>query len=156
MTKNVAVAPNTRPEMYKMMCDAVKRSGATLTGVEDAEGLIWADPARPELFPEIAEKAASLQWIQLPYAGIEPFANNLDPKWRWTCGKGVYAPAVAETTIAGSTPMNVLNTYFDRPSEPNAHNAVMITWGMPMMRAPMIGRIPAFEVNCSARASLSA
>ena len=100
MTKNVAVAPDTRPEMYKMMCDAVKRSGATLTGVEDAEGLVWADPARPELFPEIIEKAASLQWIQLPYAGIEPFADNLDPKWIWTCGKGVYAPAVAETVLA--------------------------------------------------------
>ena len=38
--------------------------------------------------------------IQLPYAGIEPFANNLDSKWRWTCGKGVYAPAVAETVLA--------------------------------------------------------
>ena len=100
MTKNVAVAPDTRPEMYKMMCDAVKRSGATLTDVKDAEGLVWADPARPELFPEIVEKAASLQWIQLPYAGIEPFAENLDPKWLWTCGKGVYAPAVAETVLA--------------------------------------------------------
>ncbi|MEC7909895.1 MAG: D-isomer specific 2-hydroxyacid dehydrogenase family protein [Actinomycetota bacterium] len=100
MTRNVAVAPDTRPEMYKMMCDAVERSGATLTDIEDAEGLIWADPARPELFPEIAEKATSLEWIQLPYAGIEPFANNLDSKWRWTCGKGVYAPAVAETVLA--------------------------------------------------------
>ncbi|SVA94251.1 uncharacterized protein METZ01_LOCUS147105, partial [marine metagenome] len=63
-----------------MMCAAVERSGATLTGVEDAEGLIWADPARPELFPEVVETATLLEWIQLPYAGIEPFANNLDPK----------------------------------------------------------------------------
>ena len=63
-----------------MMCVAVKRSGATLTGVEDAEGLVWADPARPELFPEIVEKAASLQWIQLPYAGIEPFCRQSRPQ----------------------------------------------------------------------------
>ena len=100
MTRNVAVAPDTRPDMYKTMCAAVKRSGATLTGVEEAEGLVWADPARPELFPEIAEKAIRLEWIQLPYAGIEPFADHLNPKWHWTCGKGVYAPAVAETVLA--------------------------------------------------------
>ena len=100
MTKNVAVAPDTRPAMHKMMCAAVERSGALLTNVEDAEGLIWADPARPELFPEIAEKANNLQWIQLPYAGIEPFAHHLNSKWFWTCGKGGYAPAVAETVLA--------------------------------------------------------
>ena len=100
MTKNIAVAPDTRPEMHKMMCAAVERSGASLTGIEEADGLVWADPARPELFPEIAERATKLEWIQLPYAGIEPFAHYLDPKWRWTCGKGVYAPAVAETVLA--------------------------------------------------------
>ena len=61
---------------------------------------MWADPARPDLFPSVVEGADRLEWIQLPYAGIEPFAHHLDQRWTWTCGKGVYAPAVAETVMA--------------------------------------------------------
>jgi len=48
----------------------------------------------------VAAAARRLEWIQLPYAGIEPFAHHLDDRWNWTCGKGVYAPAVAETVLA--------------------------------------------------------
>ena len=56
--------------------------------------------SRPDLFPSVVEGADRLEWIQLPYAGIEPFAHHLDQRWTWTCGKGVYAPAVAETVMA--------------------------------------------------------
>ncbi len=61
---------------------------------------MWADPARPDRFPDMVAEAERLTWIQLPYAGIEPFAHHLDPRWSWTCGKGVYAPTVAETVMA--------------------------------------------------------
>ena len=100
MERKVAIAPETRPVMFQMMCQAAERAGAEIVESEVAEGLIWADPSRPDLFPEIAQNAEKLEWIQLPYAGIEPFANLLDEKWIWTCGKGIYAPAVAETAMA--------------------------------------------------------
>ena len=99
-SRPVAVAPDTRPAMYSRMCAAVDAAGADRVGVTDAEGLIWADPGNTGVFPAIVEKADSLEWIQLPYAGIEPFAHHLDERWTWTCGKGVYAPAVAETALA--------------------------------------------------------
>jgi phosphoglycerate dehydrogenase-like enzyme len=41
-----------------------------------------------------------VRWVQLPYAGIEPFADHLDPALVWTCGKGVYARPVAEHALA--------------------------------------------------------
>jgi phosphoglycerate dehydrogenase-like enzyme len=44
--------------------------------------------------------APRVRWIQLPYAGIEPFADYLDARFVWTCGKGVYAPPVAEHALA--------------------------------------------------------
>jgi phosphoglycerate dehydrogenase-like enzyme len=44
--------------------------------------------------------APRVRWVQLPYAGIEPFADYLDPRFVWTCGKGVYAPPVAEHALA--------------------------------------------------------
>ena len=96
----VTVAPDTRPAMYEAMTRAVTAGGATLVDTADAEGLIWADPARPDAFPDVIAATTRLEWIQLPYAGIEPFAHHLDDRWTWTCGKGVYAPAVAEMALA--------------------------------------------------------
>ena len=37
--------------------------------------------------------------MQLPWAGIEPFAAVLDDTHTWTCGKGVYAEPVAEHAL---------------------------------------------------------
>ncbi len=99
-SRPVTVAPDTRPTMYEAMARAVTAGGATLVDTVDAEGLIWADPARPDTFPDVIATTTRLEWIQLPYAGIEPFAHHLDDRWTWTCGKGVYAPAVAETALA--------------------------------------------------------
>ena len=99
MSRPIAVAPDSRPVMYEAMCRAVSAAGARLVEPREAEGLIWADPGRTEEFPEIVADAGRLSWIQLPYAGIEPFAHHLDDRWTWTCGKGVYAPAVAETVL---------------------------------------------------------
>ena len=99
-SRNITVAPESRPAMYEAMCRAVVAGGGTLADPEYAEGLVWADPARPDVFPALVEHADRLEWIQLPYAGVEPFAHHLDPRWSWTCGKGVYAPAVAEMVLA--------------------------------------------------------
>ncbi|MBT6371350.1 MAG: hypothetical protein HOJ86_01605, partial [Acidimicrobiaceae bacterium] len=96
----IAVAPDTRAGMYEAMCRAVIDGGGTLADITVAEGLVWSDPAHPGAFPGLVAEARKLEWIQLPYAGIEPFADHLDERWRWTCGKGVYAPAVAETVLA--------------------------------------------------------
>jgi len=98
-SRPIAVAPDTRPAMYEAMCRAVAAGGGRLVEPADADGLVWADPAGVDGFPEVVANAQNLEWIQLPYAGIEPFAHHLDDRWTWTCGKGVYAPAVAETAL---------------------------------------------------------
>ena len=68
----IAVAPDTRAGMYEAMCRAVIDGGGTLADISVAEGLVWSDPARPEAFPSLVAEASRLEWIQLPYAGIEP------------------------------------------------------------------------------------
>ena len=44
----------------------------------------------------------SLQWVQLPFAGIEPVVDSgaLTPGLIWTCAKGVYSEPVAEHALA--------------------------------------------------------
>lgn len=77
---------------------AVERGGGTVTGPERAEGLVWAEPSQPELLMPMLAEHRSIEWVQLPYAGIEPFVDQLRtrPDLLWTCGKGVYAAPVAE------------------------------------------------------------
>ncbi|MCE2524631.1 MAG: hydroxyacid dehydrogenase [Acidimicrobiia bacterium] len=66
----------------------------------EAEGLIWADPQNPHLLGPVLDAAPQLHWIQLPYAGIEPYLQFLDGERLWTCGKGVYAEPVAEMALS--------------------------------------------------------
>jgi phosphoglycerate dehydrogenase-like enzyme len=91
-----AVAPDTQPEMHDALVDAVTRAGGTLVALDQADALIWADPKAAASYPEVIAAAPRVRWIQLPWAGIEPFAAHLDPDHLWTCGKGVYAQECAE------------------------------------------------------------
>ncbi len=66
---------------------------------EDAEALVWAEPAAPDLLPGVLAAGPAIEWVQLPYAGIENLTHLLDRNHRWTCGKGVYAEPVAEHVL---------------------------------------------------------
>ncbi len=86
--------------MHSALCAAAAEAGATSDNPKEATGLIWADPAAADRFDEVAATLPNLEWIQLPYAGIEPFVDHLDARFTWTCGKGVYAAPVAEHALA--------------------------------------------------------
>lgn len=77
---------------------AVEAAGTQVVELDDATALIWADPQQAELFPQLVHDG--IDWVQLPYAGIESFIHMLDDKREWTCGKGVYARPVAEAALA--------------------------------------------------------
>ena len=89
--------------------EAVEAGGGVVVDIAEAEGLIWTSPETPDLIADFLEAADSgtdgsngggnLRWVQLPYAGIEPFLPYLDDERIWTCGKGVYARPVAEHAL---------------------------------------------------------
>ncbi len=92
----IAVEPdNWRKEA---LISAMRKSGGQVCSVDEASALIWAAPEEPELLTEFLR--GNHDWVQLPYAGIEPFIHMLDRERLWTCGKGVYASAVAEHAFA--------------------------------------------------------
>ena len=97
--RGIAVAPKADTPMYTAFVQTVKESGAELVSLEEADALIWADPLNAHLYPETIASAPQVKWVQLPYAGIEDFADYLDHERVWTCGKGVYADPLAEYTI---------------------------------------------------------
>ncbi|MCY4632318.1 MAG: D-isomer specific 2-hydroxyacid dehydrogenase family protein [bacterium] len=100
MTRQPLVA--VEPECWRRddLAAAVSAGGGVVAPAANAEGLIWADPQNPDLLGAVLEGAPGLRWIQLPYAGIEPYLRFLDGERLWTCGKGVYAEPVAEMALS--------------------------------------------------------
>lgn len=95
----IAVAPGGARQW---VCDAVRAGGAELVGPEQADGLVWTEPDRAQELRTLLGTAPGIRWVQLPWAGVEPFveAGVLDAGRLWTCGKGVYARPVAEHALA--------------------------------------------------------
>jgi phosphoglycerate dehydrogenase-like enzyme len=68
---------------------------------EQADGLVWASVDEAELLREQLADQPSLRWIQLPFAGVENWAQAdlFDDGRVWTCAKGSYAEPVAEHAL---------------------------------------------------------
>lgn len=116
----IAVAPdNWRVDR---LADAVRAGGGTVVAPGDATALVWADPGRPELLP--ATVLDHHEWVQLPFAGIEPFLPLLDRHRLWTCGKGVYARPVAEHVLTST--LSLLRGF--------VHYARQTSWSAPVGR----------------------
>ena len=79
---------------------AVVEGGGELVPVDRAEALIWADTGDPVALRAVLDANPGIRWVQLPFAGVEPFVEVLDHDRTWTCGKGVYAEPVAEHALA--------------------------------------------------------
>lgn len=94
--ERIAVVPASRPAMHAVLVAAVEAGGGTVVDLDEAEAIIWADPAAGSELRRHVESAPRATWIQLPYAGIETMVDQLDHDHIWTCGKGVYADACAE------------------------------------------------------------
>ena len=93
----IAVAPERAPSW---VADAVTAGGGELVSPADAEGLVWVGGPDASAFEPVLAGAPGARWVQLPWAGVEPYVGLLDPARTWTCGKGVYAEPVAEHVLA--------------------------------------------------------
>jgi D-2-hydroxyacid dehydrogenase (NADP+) len=81
--------------------DAVRRGGGEIADAEKADGIVWVDPSDPDGLKQALERSAA-RWVQLPFAGIEPFvsAGVIDEGHAWTCAKGIYGESCAEHALA--------------------------------------------------------
>jgi len=93
---NILLAPRARERMVA----AVEAGGGTVvTRPEDADAVVWLDPRDPGGLRDLLLAGPDIRWVQLPFAGIEPFVDVLTREHVWTCGKGVYAEPVAEMVL---------------------------------------------------------
>jgi phosphoglycerate dehydrogenase-like enzyme len=97
--ENIALSP---PGARTWLGAAVEDGGGTVVDAADASGLVWAEPADPDGLSTLLDGHPGLRWVQLPWAGIEPYVEvvRAHAERIWTCGKGVYAEPVAEHALA--------------------------------------------------------
>lgn len=91
------------------IAEAVRAGGGEVVPLQEAAAVIWTDPGLgrdsshgPQELAGLLDKHPDIRWVQLPWAGIEPFvaAGIIDTERVWTSGKGVYAEPVAEHALA--------------------------------------------------------
>jgi phosphoglycerate dehydrogenase-like enzyme len=91
------------PQPSEFAVDAVLAGGGEVVGIDEGPlGLIWLHGGDPAGLSSHLARAPHVEWVQLPMAGIEAFADVglLDPEIRWTCAKGAFAKPVAEHALA--------------------------------------------------------
>jgi len=91
---------------------AITAGGGHIVPVEKAEALMWTTPRYADELEAVLAGNEHITWVQLPYAGIEPFVHLVDDHRTWTCGKGIFAEPVAELALTlALAGMRGLGTY---------------------------------------------
>jgi phosphoglycerate dehydrogenase-like enzyme len=96
-SRAIAVQPHNSPEWVR---EAVIAGGGHIVEPSDASAIVWTAARDAFGLREILDVHGHLEWVQVPFAGIENFVPILDDDRIWTCGKGVYAEPVAEHALA--------------------------------------------------------
>ena len=92
----VAIEPRSFPEYEK----ALELGGAKLSPIgSDVRGLIWTDYSSPAALGELIDRNPQLEWVQLPFAGVDAFAKQIDKNVLFTSAKGAYREPVAEHAL---------------------------------------------------------
>ncbi len=94
------------PEQREMFVDAVLAGGGTVEPLSAAtRGIVWLSETRADELAVVLEANPNIQWVQLPWAGVDAFGAVLS-RWSakpfplWTSAKGAYSEPVAEHALA--------------------------------------------------------
>jgi phosphoglycerate dehydrogenase-like enzyme len=92
----VTIAPKSFPAYEK----AVQDSGSVLSPISENVGaLIWTDYSDPKGLEQLLNENPQLEFVQLPFAGVDAFQNVLHLPVRFACAKGAYREPVAEHAL---------------------------------------------------------
>lgn len=86
--------------------DAVRAGGGTVAALgPDTRGLVWLSSGDAESLVSVLEAHPGIEWVQLPWAGVDAFSSVLSPYAQrprplWTSAKGAYSQPVAEHALA--------------------------------------------------------
>jgi phosphoglycerate dehydrogenase-like enzyme len=92
----VTIAPKSFPAYEQAVLD----SGSVLSPLtEEVGAVIWTDYSDPKGLEKLLEENKQLEFVQLPFAGVDAFQNVLHFPVRFACAKGAYREPVAEHAL---------------------------------------------------------
>jgi phosphoglycerate dehydrogenase-like enzyme len=133
------------------MADAIIAAGGHIVPVDQAEAVVWSSPYDAALLERTIDEHPDLQWVQLPFAGVEQFVHLVDDDRAWTCGKGVYAQPVAELALglalAGMRGIGgyARATSWSKPTGTNLYDANVTILGGGGITEALIGLLTPFD-----------
>ncbi len=80
--------------------EAVEAGGGRVVAAAEAEALVWLEVDDPDALGQLLDANPRISWVQLPFAGIDPYRVLLDDRHLWTCAKSAYGDSVAEHALA--------------------------------------------------------
>ena len=92
----VTIAPRSFPAYEQAVTD----SGCSLVPLDETVGaLIWTDYSDPKGLAHTLKENPQLEFVQLPFAGVDAFQEVLSAPVRFACAKGSYREPVAEHAL---------------------------------------------------------
>lgn len=93
----IAMEPKTFPEYLAAVSDA---GGEVVSLSRNVKALIWLDYSQPQALAKLLDENPQIEWVQLPFAGVDAFADIIKRPIRFTSAKGSYREPVAEHALA--------------------------------------------------------
>jgi phosphoglycerate dehydrogenase-like enzyme len=93
------------PGHDSLFLDAVRKGGGQIAPLSsDTRGLVWLSYGDTRDLVSLLDAHPGIEWVQLPYAGVDAFADVLAgyadrPLPLWTSAKGAYSQPVAEHAL---------------------------------------------------------
>ncbi len=88
------------PKSFAAYEQAVKDSGGVPCRLSsDVAALVWTDYSQPQALEQMLRDNPQLEWVQLPFAGVDTFNQVLNQPVRFTSAKGSYSEPVAEHAL---------------------------------------------------------
>lgn len=96
LNNKVSILPKSFPEYES----AVIAAGGELAAFDSSVGaVIWTDYSKPNELHELLKANPQIEWVQLPFAGVDAFAEVIKHPVKFTSAKGAYRKPVAEHAL---------------------------------------------------------
>ena len=88
------------PKQFPPYLEAIESAGAKVVPMgQEVKALVWTDYANPQGLSDMLAKNPQLEWVQLPFAGVDAFSEIIQAKPTFTSAKRSYSEPVAEHAL---------------------------------------------------------
>ena len=146
----VTIAPKSFPAYEQAVID----SGSFLAELDQSVGaLIWTDYSDPNGLKDLLSRNPQLEFVQLPFAGVDAFQEVLSAPVRFACAKGSYREPVAEhalmlaMALGRVIPERVRATSWGRKFAASLYDANILIVGAGGITEELIKQLTPFRCN---------